>query len=98
MIRIMWDTAVAGWIFGTLSLVFGLWIFYNLKQARDPSSKAEDLRQCPICSLVIFDYRKTGLIVCPHCHSLIGQDQNDPLKKETGAGPAPQQGAEDVQA
>jgi hypothetical protein len=74
MIRLEWTTAITAGLFLSLFLVFASWIFYNLKRPYDPSTKPDDLLQCPICSMVIFDYRKSGLLVCPHCRSLVDQE------------------------
>lgn len=82
MIRLEWTTAITTGIFIFLFLVFVSWIFYNFKRPLDPSTKTDDLLQCPICSMVIFDYRKSGFLICPHCHSLVGQEHIRNAKKQ----------------
>lgn len=73
MIHINLNLAVALVITLSISLVFILWIFYNCRR-ESVINGIDQLRQCPYCTYIFFNYASKQLIKCPQCKSYLGQE------------------------
>lgn len=75
-------TAITLFISCVLLLVIGHWLMYNNSEdARASGQKKSTLViQCPYCSTLFFDSKKSFLPKCPRCQSYV--DKKESLKKE----------------
>jgi len=79
MIKIEFHSAVTIYLIIAISLVFGLWIFYNYKKDIKITSQSEDMHQCPYCTHIFFDSSEEDYRTCPKCRSYITIDKIDTL-------------------
>jgi transposase-like protein len=70
--------AAALYIFFVLVVVIGKWIFYNLNDEATILGRSQFLEECPYCTHVYFDYRRTRLKVCPRCQSYLTIEDGEP--------------------
>ena len=71
MINIDLSVAITIFLFITILLVIGHWIFYTYREERYPAGEAKYLHQCPYCTYIFFDYDEAVLKICPRCESYI---------------------------
>ncbi len=84
MIKIDFSLAIGIYSLLIVLLVFGRWIFYNyISKDEGPVVLAQNLRQCPYCTYIFFDYSRDPLAICPRCESLI-EAKNEAHAKNEG--------------
>lgn len=71
MIKIDFANAIAIFLFISLFLVIGRWVFYTYRRQEDPLGKSEYLQKCPYCTHLFFNYLTQELVICPKCKSYI---------------------------
>ena len=74
MIRVELFPFIAVFLFLTILLVIGRWIFYNYREGEGGTEYAKYLQQCPYCAYLFLNYEKTPLTVCPRCESYITRE------------------------
>lgn len=79
MIPIDASLAIAVFLSIFLGVVFVLWIFYNFYGGSKGTvvEPVEDVQQCPYCTYVFINYAGRGMVMCPRCHSYIGDSQKE---------------------
>lgn len=83
MIKIDFSLAIGIFSLLMVLLVFGRWIFYNcINRGGESAVSAQNLRQCPYCTYIFFDYSRDPLAVCPRCESLIDAENKTHAKNE----------------
>ncbi len=76
MIEISVSWAVAVFLSVPITLVLGVWIFYNCRD-EEPTDNTEFLTRCQYCGHMFFNYRRSEIIVCPLCKSYLSADLTD---------------------
>lgn len=76
MIKINIVTAISIYLCFSLSIVFILWIFYNYRKS-GMFNKTDYLQQCPYCTFIFFNYKKTDIQICPQCKSYLTVSYQD---------------------
>ena len=71
MIQIDFFLAIALYLFLTIGLVIGYWVFYNDSDEDSMTIEARHLQECPYCAYLFFDYEESVLKICPRCESYI---------------------------
>ena len=75
MIALDFTLAISLILSFALLLVFGLWIRYNFIDNNKIDYQTNFFQQCPYCTHIFFDYRQSGVKICPKCKSLLGNNE-----------------------
>ncbi len=70
-------SAIALYLIVTVVLVMAGWIFYNWGTEKPLAEQQQFLAQCPYCTFVFFDYKKSNIKICPNCKSYITQETHE---------------------
>ena len=81
MIHIDLFFTIATFLFVTILLVIGHWIFYTYKEEQPSTNEVKNLLQCPYCTYLFFDYEESVLRICPRCESYITVSEVNNISK-----------------